>query len=40
MPLTALAGVANEWVMQLLRQSDARGFKKYSQVKAADEARH
>ncbi len=26
-------GVADEWVAQLLRQSDARVFKKYSQMK-------
>ena len=28
-------GVADEWVTQLLRQSDARVFKKYSQMKLA-----
>jgi hypothetical protein len=26
-------GVADEWVTQLLRQGDARVFKKYSQMK-------
>ena len=26
-------GVADEWVTQLLRQSDAKVFKKYSQMK-------
>ena len=26
-------GVADEWVIQLLRQSDAKVFKKYSQMK-------
>jgi hypothetical protein len=26
-------GVADEWVTQLLRQSDAQVFKKYSQMK-------
>ena len=26
-------GVADEWVTQLLRQGDAKGFKKYSQMK-------
>jgi integrase len=26
-------GVADEWVTQLLRQGDAQGFKKYSQMK-------
>jgi hypothetical protein len=26
-------GVADEWVTQLLRQSDAKAFKKYSQMK-------
>jgi integrase len=26
-------GVADEWVTQLLRQGDAKGFKKYSQIK-------
>jgi hypothetical protein len=26
-------GVADEWVTQLLRQGDAKVFKKYSQVK-------
>ena len=28
-------GVADEWVTQLLRQSDAKVFKKYSQMKLA-----
>jgi len=32
-------GVADEWVTQMLRQSDAQVFKKYSQMKTADEAR-
>jgi hypothetical protein len=27
------AGVADEWVTQLLRQGDAKVFKKYSQTK-------
>jgi site-specific recombinase XerD len=27
------AGVAGEWVTQLLRQGDAKVFKKYSQMK-------
>ena len=27
------AGVADEWVTQLLRQGDAKVFKKYSQMK-------
>ena len=31
-PLSA-GGVADEWVTQLLRQSDAKVFKKYSQMK-------
>jgi hypothetical protein len=26
-------GVADEWVTQLLRRGDAKGFKKYSQMK-------
>jgi len=26
-------GVADEWVTQLLRQGDAKAFKKYSQMK-------
>jgi len=26
-------GVADEWVTQLLRQTDAKVFKKYSQIK-------
>jgi hypothetical protein len=26
-------GVADEWVTQMLRQTDARVFKKYSQMK-------
>jgi hypothetical protein len=26
-------GVFDEWVMQMLRQTDAKVFKKYSQVK-------
>ena len=26
-------GVADEWVTQMLRQSDAKVFKKYSQMK-------
>jgi integrase len=26
-------GVADEWVMQMLRQTDAKAFKKYSQMK-------
>jgi hypothetical protein len=32
-------GVADEWVTQLLRQGDAKVFKKYSQMKVADETR-
>jgi integrase len=32
-------GVADEWVKQLLRQGDAKVFKKYSQMEVADEAR-
>jgi hypothetical protein len=28
-----LVGVADEWVTQLLRQGDAKVFKKYSQMK-------
>jgi len=32
-------GVADEWVTQLLRQGDAKVFKKYSQMQTADEAR-
>ena len=31
--LTIRGGVADEWVTQLLRQSDAKVFKKYSQMK-------
>jgi hypothetical protein len=31
--------VADEWVTQLLRQGDARVFKKYSQIEIADETR-
>jgi hypothetical protein len=31
-------GVADEWVTQLLRQGDAKVFKKYSQMQTADEA--
>jgi hypothetical protein len=29
--------VADEWVTQLLRQGDAKVFKKYSEMKPADE---
>ena len=32
MPFPA-GGVADEWVTQLLRQGDAKVFKKYSQMK-------
>jgi integrase len=32
-------GVADEWVTQMLRQGDAKVFKKYAQMKIADEAR-
>jgi len=32
-------GVADEWVTQLLRQGDAKVFKKYSQMKLQNEAR-
>ena len=32
-------GVADEWVTQMLRQSDAQVFKKYSQMKLQDEVR-
>ena len=32
LPLSA-GGVADEWVTQLLRQGDAKAFKKYSQMK-------
>ena len=31
----SVGGVADEWVTQLLRQSDAKVFKKYSQMKVA-----
>ena len=30
---SSAGGVADEWVTQLLRQSDAQVFKKYSQMK-------
>ena len=33
MPQGFLRGVADEWVTQLLRQGDAKVFKKYSQMK-------
>jgi len=29
----SVGGVADEWVTQLLRQTDAKVFKKYSQMK-------
>lgn len=32
-PRPVPGGVADEWVTQLLRQTDAQGFKKYSQMK-------
>ena len=32
-------GVADEWVTQLLRQGDAKVFKKYSQMKLQNETR-
>jgi len=30
-------GVADEWVIQMLRQGDSQVFKKYSQMKLQDE---
>jgi hypothetical protein len=32
-------GIADEWVTQVLQQRDTKAFKKYSQMKTADEAR-
>lgn len=31
--MVSAGGAADEWVIQLLRQSDAKVFKKYSQMK-------
>jgi hypothetical protein len=33
MPQLSARGVADEWVTQMLRQGDAKVFKKYSQMK-------